>query len=92
VPSPTQPATCSPEILKTIAADYEVGKRSVADSHDSAVQDLEDEFSGGDPGDPEYQKALAGLEAERQSLLAKLDGNRKLAEAQCNPDLVLNGS
>ena len=78
--------------MKLIASDYEVGRRSAADSNDSAVQDLEDEYSGSEPDDPEYQKALAGLEAERQSLLAKLDANRKLAEAQCNPDLVLKGS
>lgn len=92
VPSAIQSAGCSAEVLKLIASDYEVGRRTAASSHDAAVRDLEDEFSGSGTDDAEYQRALAGLEAERQSLLARLEDNRKLAEARCEPDLVLNGS
>jgi hypothetical protein len=93
VRTPTQPARCSEEVLKLIAADYELGKRNVGRSYDAAVQDLEDQFPGGETtGDADYQKALADLKAEKQFLLTKLDSNRKLAETQCNPDVVLNGS
>ena len=88
---PTAPAGCSEQILKLIAADYELARRNIAQSHDVAVHDLEDQFSGGMDDEGAYQKALANLDAEKQSLLEKLDINKNLAETQCDPDVVLKG-